>query len=67
MVIAFDSAKYLFNAGENVGRVWLQGRQHWRKTKGIFLTSVGTQRCSGLPGPWSRKLGTTHRIADITN
>ncbi|KAI6012153.1 hypothetical protein BKA83DRAFT_4370844 [Pisolithus microcarpus] len=50
VVIAFDSAKYLFNVGENTTRSYLQSRQTWRKTRGLFLTSIGTQRTSGLPG-----------------
>ncbi|KAI6104184.1 hypothetical protein F5141DRAFT_1189708 [Pisolithus sp. B1] len=50
VVIAFDSAKYLFNVGENTTRSYLQSRQTWRKTKGLFLTSISTQRTSGLPG-----------------
>lgn len=50
IIIEFDSAKYIFNAGENTNRAFTQSRANWRKTKGIFLTSVGTQRASGLAG-----------------
>lgn len=50
IVIEFDSAKYIFNAGENINRTFIQGRPNWKKTKGIFITSVGTQRASGLAG-----------------
>jgi ribonuclease Z len=50
VVIAFDSAKYIFNAGENTTRAFLQSRQNWKKTRALFLTSIGTQRASGLPG-----------------
>ncbi|KAG2141301.1 hypothetical protein DEU56DRAFT_275902 [Suillus clintonianus] len=50
VVIAFDSAKYIFNVGENTTRAFLQSRRNWKKTRGVFLTSVGTQRASGLPG-----------------
>ncbi|KAI0694223.1 hypothetical protein BC835DRAFT_1415475 [Cytidiella melzeri] len=50
VVISFDSGKYVFNVGENTGRAWLSSKMYWRKTKGVFLTSVGTQRGSGLPG-----------------
>ncbi|KIJ61498.1 hypothetical protein HYDPIDRAFT_31363 [Hydnomerulius pinastri MD-312] len=50
VVITFDSAKYIFNVGENTTRAFLQSRQNWRKTKALFLTSVNTQRASGLPG-----------------
>ncbi|KAF8434881.1 hypothetical protein L210DRAFT_3552991 [Boletus edulis BED1] len=50
VVITFDSAKYIFNVGENTTRAFLQSRQNWKKTRALFLTSVGTQRASGLPG-----------------
>ncbi|KAG2355809.1 hypothetical protein BDR07DRAFT_1425171 [Suillus spraguei] len=50
VVITFDSAKYIFNVGENTTRAFLQSRRNWKKTRGVFLTSVGTQRGSGLPG-----------------
>ncbi|KAH7921559.1 hypothetical protein BV22DRAFT_1038537 [Leucogyrophana mollusca] len=50
VVLTFDSAKYVFNVGENTTRAFLQSRRNWKKTRGIFLTSVGTQRASGLPG-----------------
>ncbi|KAG1876634.1 hypothetical protein DFJ58DRAFT_865981 [Suillus subalutaceus] len=50
VVITFDSAKYIFNVGENTTRAFLQSRRNWKKTRGLFLTSVGTQRASGLPG-----------------
>lgn len=50
VVISFESGKYVFNAGENIGRAWLSSSQSWRKTKAIFLTSIGTQRGSGLSG-----------------
>jgi len=50
IIVAFDNAKYIFNAGENTSRSFLQSRRHWRRARGIFLTSVGSQRCSGLPG-----------------
>ncbi|KAI0937587.1 hypothetical protein AcW1_001572 [Taiwanofungus camphoratus] len=49
IVVTFDSGKYIFNVGENTSRIWLQSRRHWRKARGVFLTSIGTQRCSGLP------------------
>ncbi|KAI0341479.1 hypothetical protein BDW22DRAFT_1359055 [Trametopsis cervina] len=50
VVITFDSGKYVFNSGENTSRAWLQSTQTWRKTKSMFLSSLGTQRSSGLPG-----------------
>lgn len=53
VVITFDSAKYIFNVGENTTRAFLQSQQNWKKTRALFLTSVGTQRASGLPGKTS--------------
>lgn len=50
IVLAFDSAKYIFNAGENTSRAFLQSRRNWKRTHGLFFTQVGTQRASGLPG-----------------
>jgi ribonuclease Z len=50
IVVTFESAKYIFNAGENTSRSWLQSRNNWKKAKGLFLTSVGSQRMSGVPG-----------------
>jgi hypothetical protein len=50
IVLNFDSAKYIFNAGENTNRAFLQSVHGWRKARSIFLTSVGTQRASGLAG-----------------
>jgi len=53
VIITFDDAKYIFNAGENTGRAWMQSRAHWRRMKALFFTQVGTQRMSGMPGAYS--------------
>lgn len=50
IVIEFDNAKYIFNVGENTNRAFIQNKLNWKKTRGLFLTSVGTQRASGLAG-----------------
>jgi ribonuclease Z len=50
IVLTFDSGKYVFNAGENTTRALTQSRQNFKKTKGLFFTSVGTQRMSGITG-----------------
>ncbi len=50
IVITFDSAKYIFNAGENTTRAILQDKRGWKKVKALFLTRLGTQRSSGVPG-----------------
>ncbi|KXN86195.1 Zinc phosphodiesterase ELAC protein 2 [Leucoagaricus sp. SymC.cos] len=44
VLVQFDSAKYIFNVGENTNRSFLQSRKNWRRTKGIFLTQVNSQR-----------------------
>jgi hypothetical protein len=50
IIITFDSAKYIFNAGQNTNRAFLQSRRNWRKTRGIFFTQVGVERAGGLAG-----------------
>jgi hypothetical protein len=50
IVITFESAKYIFNAGENTTRAILQSARGWKKVKAVFLTQLGTQRSSGVPG-----------------
>ena len=50
IVITFESAKYIFNAGENTTRAILQSKRGWKKVKALFLTQLGTQRSSGVPG-----------------
>ncbi|KAM6497244.1 hypothetical protein JOM56_007717 [Amanita muscaria] len=50
IVVAFDNAKYIFNVGENTNRAFLQSRYNWKRTKGLFLTQLGTQRAGGLGG-----------------
>jgi ribonuclease Z len=52
IIIEFDTAKYIFNVGENTNRAFVQNRPNWKKTRGLFLTSVGTQRASGLAGEY---------------
>ena len=65
IVITFDSAKYIFNAGENTTRAILQSKRGWRKVKALFLTQLGTQRSSGAPGvslvSFMRSRGHRHR------
>lgn len=50
IVIEFDTGKYIFNVGENTNRAFIQNRPNWKKTRGLFLTSIGTQRAGGLAG-----------------
>ena len=50
IILTFDNAKYIFNAGENTGRAWMQRRAHWRRMKAVFFTQTGTQRMGGMPG-----------------
>lgn len=50
ILVTFDEAKYLFNAGENLSRAWLQSPRGWRNTRTIFLTSTSSHRAGGIPG-----------------
>lgn len=50
VVVAFNSAKYVFNAGENTTRAILQSKTRWNKARALFLSAAGTQRASGVPG-----------------
>ncbi|KAF8887345.1 hypothetical protein BD779DRAFT_1527626 [Infundibulicybe gibba] len=50
ILLTFDSAKYIINAGENTNRAFLQSQQNWKRTRALFFTQIGTQRASGLPG-----------------
>lgn len=52
IILNFDTAKYIFNVGENTNRAFLQSRYNWKRTKALFLTQLGTQRAGGLPGPF---------------
>lgn len=52
IVLEFESAKYIFNVGENTMRAFVQSRQNFKKTRGLFMTSVGSQRAGGLAGEW---------------
>ncbi|KAL0575576.1 hypothetical protein V5O48_006392 [Marasmius crinis-equi] len=50
IVVTFDSFKYLFNAGENTCRSFLQSQRNWRRTKALFFTGASTERAGGLAG-----------------
>lgn len=50
VIVEFDSGKYIFNVGDNTNRAFMQNAFNWKKTRGIFLSSVGAQRASGLSG-----------------
>ena len=52
IILTFDSAKYIFNVGENTNRAFLQSKHNWKRTKALFLTQLGTKRVGGLPGPF---------------
>ncbi|KAH7882444.1 hypothetical protein F5I97DRAFT_1961874 [Phlebopus sp. FC_14] len=66
ILVTFDSAKYLFNVGENTTRCFMQSTQNWKKTKAVFLTSAGTQRASGLPGLLMTFADAGHAEVNIT-
>lgn len=65
IVIAFDSAKYIFNAGENTTRAIMQSRRGWKKVKALFLTRLGTQRSSGVSGLLMSAADSSPRVMDI--
>ncbi|KAH9174677.1 hypothetical protein EDB89DRAFT_1949681 [Lactarius sanguifluus] len=65
IVIAFDSAKYIFNAGENTTRAILLSKRGWRKVRALFLTQLGTQRSSGVPGIFMSVADSSARIMQI--
>ncbi|KAI0305153.1 hypothetical protein B0F90DRAFT_1701754 [Multifurca ochricompacta] len=65
IVITFDSAKYIFNASENTTRAILQSKRGWRKVKALFLTQLGTQRSSGVPGLFMSVADSNSRILDV--
>jgi hypothetical protein len=50
IIVEFHAAKYIFNVGENTNRAFIQNRSNWRRTRGLFLTSVCAQRAGGLTG-----------------
>ncbi|KAI8986907.1 beta-lactamase-like protein [Trametes punicea] len=50
LLVEFDTAKYVFNASEGVGRRWLSSHHSFKRTKALFLTAAGTHRCGGVPG-----------------
>lgn len=52
VLITFDGAKYIFNVGENTNRAFCQSQQNFKRTRGVFLTQVGSQRAGGLGGKW---------------
>ncbi|KAI0292916.1 hypothetical protein BC826DRAFT_1017511 [Russula brevipes] len=65
IVITFDSAKYIFNAGENTTRTILQNGRGWKKVKGLFLTQLGTRRSSGLSGLLMSVADSSPRVMEI--
>ncbi|KAH9852566.1 hypothetical protein C2E23DRAFT_826150 [Lenzites betulinus] len=50
LLVDFGVAKYVFNAGDGAGRAWLGSHHSFRKTRAIFATAAGTQRCGGVSG-----------------
>jgi len=52
VLITFDGAKYIFNVGENTNRAFCQSQQNFKRTRGVFLTQVDSQRAGGLGGWW---------------
>ncbi|KAI0264706.1 hypothetical protein BC834DRAFT_882205 [Gloeopeniophorella convolvens] len=65
IVITFDSAKYIFNAGENTTRAVMQSGRGWKKVKALFMTQLGTQRSSGVPGLFMSVADGSPRVMDV--
>ncbi|KAH9924164.1 uncharacterized protein B0H18DRAFT_1012649 [Fomitopsis serialis] len=49
VLVTFNDAKYLFNAGESLTRAWAHGNRGWKKISAVFVTSATSQRANGLP------------------
>ncbi|KZT20914.1 hypothetical protein NEOLEDRAFT_1172230 [Neolentinus lepideus HHB14362 ss-1] len=50
IVVTFDSAKYIFNTGENTTRAFLQSPRRWNKMRALFFSRLDAERGMGLPG-----------------
>ena len=51
LLVVFDDARYLFSAGENLTRAFVQDRISFKKLKNVFLNSTTEiQSTSGLGG-----------------
>ncbi|KAH6915798.1 tRNA processing endoribonuclease [Coprinopsis sp. MPI-PUGE-AT-0042] len=50
LMITFDNAKYMFNAGENTIRSFTHSETNRKKLKAVFLSQVTPQVAGGLPG-----------------
>lgn len=50
IIAIFESAKYIFGAGEATSRAFTQSGIGLRKTAGIFLSRLDVDNAGGLPG-----------------
>ncbi|KAF6761776.1 tRNA processing endoribonuclease [Ephemerocybe angulata] len=50
LMISFDEAKYMFNAGENNVRALCHSQTNRKKVKAIFCTQLTTERAGGISG-----------------
>lgn len=50
IVVQFDNAKYVFNAGEGTYRAFSQRRYSATKSKAIFLSALHPQQFGGFTG-----------------
>jgi ribonuclease Z len=50
LVITFETAKYIFGAGENTSRSFIQNAGRMNKARAVFLGHLGPDRTSGLAG-----------------
>lgn len=52
LLVATESHRYLFNAGEGLQRFCMEHRVRLSRVDGIFVTRVCNETMGGLPGEW---------------
>ncbi|KAJ2930031.1 hypothetical protein H1R20_g7064, partial [Candolleomyces eurysporus] len=50
LMISFDDAKYMFNAGEGTVRSQTHSESNRRRIKALFLSQLSLERAGGIPG-----------------
>ncbi|KAJ2915930.1 hypothetical protein MD484_g4468, partial [Candolleomyces efflorescens] len=50
VMISFDDAKYMFNAGEGTVRSQTHSESNRRRLKALFLSQLSQERAGGMPG-----------------
>lgn len=57
LMISFDDAKYMFNAGEGTVRSHTHCESNRRKMKALFLTQLSLERAGGIAGEFGISFG----------